>query len=209
MGATGYLTQAALIKVTNGREKLMKKGITGLVVVLVLVVLIGGWFVSTYNGLVRQTEAIDGQWAQVENQLQRRYDLIPNLVATVKGYAQHEEEVFTAIADARARLNQAVTPEDRAAASNEVESALARLLVIVENYPELKADAQFIRLMDELSGTETRIAVERLRFNEQVRLYNTKIRQFPAVLIARLMGFEPRTYFEMAEGAEEAPKVEF
>ena len=180
-----------------------------LLVVLGLVVVIGAWLVSTYNGLVKQSEAIDGQWAQVENQLQRRHDLIPNLVATVKGYAQHEEEVFTAIADARARLNQAVTPEERTAASNEIESALARLLVIVENYPELKADAQFIRLMDELSGTETRIAVERLRFNEQVRVYNTRIKQFPAVVIARLMGFGPRTYFEMAEGAEEAPSVEF
>ncbi|MGI6621279.1 MAG: LemA family protein [Bacillota bacterium] len=187
----------------------MKRGTITLLVVLGLVVVIGAWLVSTYNGLVKQSEAIDGQWAQVENQLQRRHDLIPNLVATVKGYAQHEEEVFTAIADARARLNQAVTPEERTAASNEIESALARLLVIVENYPELKADAQFIRLMDELSGTETRIAVERLRFNEQVRVYNTRIKQFPAVVIARLMGFGPRTYFEMAEGAEEAPSVEF
>ncbi len=187
----------------------MKKGISGFLVVVAVIVILGGWLVSTYNGLVKQNELIDGQWAQVENQLQRRHDLIPNLVSTVKGYAQHEEGVFTAIADARARLNQAATAEERTAASNEIESALARLLVIVENYPELKADAQFIRLMDELSGTETRIAVERLRFNEQVKVYNTKVKQFPAVLIARLMGFSPRTYFEMAEGAAEAPMVEF
>ncbi len=187
----------------------MKKGVSVFLILVVIAVVIVGWVVSTYNGLVKQNELIDGQWAQVENQLQRRYDLIPNLVSTVKGYAQHEEEVFTAIADARAKLNQASTAEERVSATNEVESALARLLVIVENYPELKADAQFTRLMDELSGTENRIAVGRLRFNEQVKVYNTKVKQFPVVLIARMMGFGPRTYFEMAEGAAEAPHVEF
>ena len=140
------------------------------------------WLASTYNGLVKQNELIDGQWAQVENQLQRRHDLIPNLVSTVKGYAKHEEDVFTAIADARAKLNQASTVEERVEARNEVESALARLLVIVENYPELKADTQFNKLMDELSGAENRISVERLRFNEQVKAYNTKVKQFPTAV---------------------------
>jgi LemA protein len=172
-------------------------------------VVLGGWLASTYNGLVKQNELIDGQWAQVENQLQRRHDLIPNLVSTAKGYAKHEEEVFTSIANARAKLNQASTVEERVEASNEVESALARLLVIVENYPELKADAQFTRLMDELSGTENRISVERVRFNDQVKVYNTKVKQFPTVIIARIMGFGPRAYFEMNPAAAEAPKVEF
>lgn len=187
----------------------MKKGVSSFMVLLGVVVVLGGWLASTYNGLVKQNEIIDGQWAQVENQLQRRHDLIPNLVSTVKGYAKHEEDVFTAIADARAKLNQASTVEERVEARNEVESALARLLVIVENYPELKADTQFNKLMDELSGAENRISVERLRFNEQVKAYNTKVKQFPTVIIARLMGFDPRTYFEMSPGAAEAPKVEF
>lgn len=206
-----YQPESTSIKVVLRKMggKAMKKGVSAFLVIAVIAVVIVGWVISTYNALVQQNEFIDGQWAQVENQLQRRYDLIPNLVNTVKGYAQHEEGVFTAIADARAKLNQAATPEERTVASNEVESALARLLVIVENYPELKADAQFTRLMDELSAAENRIAVERLRFNEQVKVYNTKVKQFPAVLIARIMGFGPRTYFEMAEGAAEAPKVEF
>ncbi len=164
----------------------MKKGSAVWLVVVALVVVVAVWAVSTYNGLVKQEELIDSQWAQVENQLQRRYDLIPNLVNTVKGYATHEEEVFTAIADARARLNQAATVDEKVEASNELESGLARLLVIIENYPELKADTQFIRLMDELSGTENRISVERMRFNEQVKDYNTKIRQFPTVLVAKI-----------------------
>ncbi|MGI6163218.1 MAG: LemA family protein [Bacillota bacterium] len=187
----------------------MKKGISGFLVLLAVVVVLGGWLASTYNGLVKENELVDGQWAQVESKLQRRHDLIPNLVNTVKGYAQHEEGVFTAIADARARLNQASTVEERVEASNEIESALARLLVIVENYPELKADAQFTRLTDEISGSENRIDVERSRFNDQVKAYNMKVKQFPTVIIARIMGFGPRAYFEMNPAAAEAPKVEF
>jgi len=187
----------------------VKKRNTIWLVVVALVAVVAVWFVSTYNTLVKQEELIDSQWAQVENQLQRRYDLIPNLVNTVKGYAAHEEEVFTAIADARARLNQATTVDEKVEASNDLESGLGRLLVIVENYPELKADTQFIRLMDELSGTENRISVERMRFNEQVKEYNTKIRQFPTVLVAKIMGFETRPYFEILPGVGEAPSVEF
>jgi LemA protein len=197
-----------MVRIMGGKGK-MKKGISGFLVLLAVVVVLGGWLASTYNGLVKENELVDGQWAQVESKLQRRHDLIPNLVNTVKGYAQHEEGVFTAIADARARLNQASTVEERVEASNEIESALARLLVIVENYPELKADAQFTRLTDEISGSENRIDVERSRFNDQVKAYNMKVKQFPTVIIARIMGFGPRAYFEMNPAAAEAPKVEF
>ncbi len=187
----------------------MKRQISGVWIAVAVIAILGFWIVSTYNGLVKQNEIIDGQWAQVENQLQRRHDLIPNLVNTVKGYVQHEEGVFTAIADARSKLSGAATVEERTAASNEIESGLARLLAIAENYPELKADGQFNRLMDELSGTETRIAVERLRFNEGVKEYNTRVKQVPTVLVAKLMGFGPRIYFEIAEEVAETPIVEF
>lgn len=187
----------------------MKKSIRNGLIVLGVIVLLGIWGASSYNSLVRDSEAIDGQWAQVENQLQRRNDLIPNLEATVKGYIQHEEGVFTAIANARAKLNQAATVDEKAKAAGELESALARLLVIVERYPELKADTQFQRLMDELAGTENRLAVERMRFNELVKVFNTRVKQFPMVIFARLAGFTPRTYFEVAPGAEEVPKINF
>lgn len=187
----------------------MKKSSVALIAVLAVVVLVGGWVVSSYNGLVRLNEAIDGQWAQVENQYKRRFDLIPNLVETVKGYAAHEETVFRTIAEARKRYGDAVSVDEKAEAASELESALARLLVIVENYPTLKADQHFMALMDELAGTETRIAVERMRFNESVRVFNERVKVFPTVLVARLLGFAPRPYFEAPEGAETAPRVEF
>lgn len=187
----------------------MKKSFSVLAVILVLVVLFGVWGVGTYNSLVKENEAIDAQWSQVMNQLQRRSDLIPNLVATVKGYAAHEESVFTAIANARAKLNGAATPDEQARAAGEFESAVARLLVIVENYPQLKANEQFKGLMDELSGTENRISIERMRYNDAVKQYNTHVRQFPTVLIARLAGFGSRAYFEVSPGAGEVPKVDF
>lgn len=180
-----------------------------MVVILAVVLLVGGWAVSTYNGLVRENEAIDGQWAQVENQMQRRYDLIPNLVNTVKGYAAHEQEVFTAIADARARLAGAPGTDEKVAAADELEGALARLLVVVENYPQLKADVQFKALMDELTGTESRLSVERMRFNEAVKNFNARVKQFPMVLIARMLGFEARAYFQVTEGAKVNPQVNF
>ncbi len=188
---------------------IMKKGTIILLAVLGVILLIGISFVSSYNSLVSLNESVDAQWGQVENQLQARYDKIPNLVNTVKGYASHEQEVFESIANARARLAGAGTVEEQVAASNQLESALARLLVVVENYPNLKADAQFNQLMYELSGTENRIAVERMRYNEKVQEYNSRVKRFPTVLIANMFGFGPRTYFEAAAGAEVAPRVEF
>jgi LemA protein len=194
----------------NGRrETSVKKSALVLLVILGIVVLLGGWAVSSYNSLVKTNETINGQWAQVENQLQRRNDLIPNLVNTVKGYASHEEEVFTAIADARAKLAGAGSVDERAEAAGELQSAISRLLVVVENYPQLKADAQFRALMDELAGTENRLAVERGRFNELVKDFNAKVKQFPMVLFARIAGFSERAYFEVSPDAMTVPDVQF
>jgi LemA protein len=163
----------------------------------------------SYNKFVSQEEAIKAQWAQVENQLQRRNDLIPNLVETVKGYAAHEEGVYKDIADARARLLAAKSPEETIAAANQQTSALGRLLAVVENYPQLRANEQFNRLMDELSGTENRIAVERMRYNERVQEYNTARRQFPANLTAMMFGFREYTFFQAPAEAKQTPKVNF
>src|SRR6266545_4652168 len=163
----------------------------------------------SYNTFVSQEEAIKAQWAQVENQWQRRNDLIPNLVETVKGYAQHEEGVFKEIADARSRLLAAKSPEETIAAANQQTSALGRLLAIAENYPQLRANEQFNRLMDELSGTENRIAVERMRYNERVQEYNTARRQFPANLTAKMFGFNEHPFFEAPPEARQVPKVNF
>jgi LemA protein len=180
---------------------------------LVVVVLTGAAMASTgcsYNRFVSQEEAIKTQWAQVENQLQRRNDLIPNLVEATKGFAQQERDVFQSIADSRAKLAGATTPEQRIAAANEQSSALARLLVIVENYPVLKSDATFARLMDELAGTENRIAVERMRYNEAVQAYNTSRRSFPANITAGIFGFKgDYPLFTAPPEAKVAPKVDF
>jgi LemA protein len=163
----------------------------------------------SYNTFVAQEEAIKAQWAQVENQLQRRNDLIPNLVETVKGYAQHEEGVFKEIADARARLLGAKSPEETITAANQQTSALGRLLAVSENYPQLKANEQFNRLMDELSGTENRIAVERMRYNEAVQRYDTARRQFPGNLTAKLFSFKEYPLFQAPAEAKQVPKVNF
>lgn len=181
---------------------------------LLVVVALTGVAVATsgcsYNRFVSQEEAIKTQWAQVENQLQRRNDLIPNLVEATKGFAQQERDVFQAIADSRAKLAGASTPEQTMAAANEQSSALARLLVVVENYPTLKSDATFARLMDELAGTENRIAVERMRYNERVQEYNTARRQFPANITASIFGFKgDYQLFQAPESAKVAPKVDF
>jgi LemA protein len=164
----------------------------------------------SYNRFVSQEEAIKTQWSQVQNQLQRRNDLIPNLVETVKGYASHEREVFEAVAESRARLAGAQTPADAIEAANQQTSALARLLAIVENYPQLKANESFNRLMDELAGTENRIATERMRYNERVQEYNTARRQFPSNITARIFGFgEKYPLFTAPPEAQKAPTVKF
>jgi LemA protein len=163
----------------------------------------------SYNTFVSQDEAIKAQWAQVQNQLQRRNDLIPNLVETVKGYATHEEAVFKDVDDSRTKLLAAKSPEETIQAANQQTSALGRLLAVVENYPQLKANEQFNRLMDELSGTENRIAVERMRYNQRVQEYNTATRQFPANLTAKMFGFKEHPFFEAPPEAQQVPKVNF
>ena len=165
--------------------------------------------VPKYNSLVTGEEQIDARWAQVENQLQRRFDLIPNLVETAKGYAAHEEQVFTDIANARTKYGGASTVGEVADANNELTGALSRLLVITENYPNLKANQQFTQLMDELAGTENRLAVAREDYNEVVRTFNSDVRSFPGNLIAGMFGFEKKDYFEAVSGAETAPSVDF
>ena len=163
----------------------------------------------SYNRFVSQEEAVKAQWAQVQNQLQRRNDLIPNLVETVKGYASHEKEVFQQIAESRAKLAGAQTPAETIEAANQQSAALSRLLVIVENYPTLKANEQFNRLSDELAGTENRIAVERMRYNERVQEYNTSRRQFPGVITAKIFNFKDYPLFEAPPAAQQVPKVGF
>ena len=167
------------------------------------------WYQSIKNRLISLEESIESSWAQVENQLQRRFDLIPNLVNTVKGYTKHEKQVFTNIAEARSQLSGARTVSQRVQASNGLESSLSRLLMIVERYPDLKANQNFNRLMDELSGTENRLSVERRRFNENVKVYNQTIRKFPYRVIASREGFEKTHYFTVTEKAKSSPKVVF
>jgi LemA protein len=163
----------------------------------------------SYNRFVSEEEAIKTQWAQVESQLQRRNDLIPNLVETTKGFAQHEESVYKEIADARSKLLAAKSPDETIAAANQQTQALGRLLAVVENYPQLKSNEQFNRLMDELSGTENRIAVERMRYNEAVQRYNVSRRQFPANVTAKMFGFKEYPLFQAPPEAKQVPKVNF
>lgn len=174
---------------------------------IVLVAALSIW--GLYNRLITASEQVDGQWAQVETQYQRRFDLIPNLVESVKGIMEQEQEVFGKLADARTRYAGATSVSDKASAATEVESALARLLVIVENYPELKSAETVQTLMVQLEGTENRISVERRRYNDAVRSFNVMIKRFPSNLIAGALGFNEKTYFESASGAETAPEVKF
>ncbi len=196
------------------------KWLIGIGIVVVLFLIVYTSIMNTYNELVSLDEEVKAAWAQVENVYQRRYDLIPNLVETVKGYAAHERETLQAVVQARAsatrpelNVGDIINDPQKMAqferAQQQLSSALARLLVVVERYPDLKASENFQTLMAQLEGTENRIAVERRRYNEVVRRYNTKVRQFPTNFFARMFGFEPRPTFEAAPGAEKAPKVDF
>lgn len=184
----------------------MKKGWWIAIAVVVVVLLYG---VGTYNGLVGKNEGIKGQWAQVETQYQRRLDLIPNLVESVKGIMKQEQTIFTALADARTHYAGATGVDAKARAAGEVETALGRLLAIVENYPQLKSSENVNTLMVQLEGTENRVSTERGRYNEAVRSFNVSVQTFPSSVIARLGGFAEHTYFEAAAGAENAPAVKF
>jgi LemA protein len=195
----------------------MKRGtkitliVAAIVVAILLIVGLGffSYIVGTYNSLVKKDEGVKTAWAQVENQLQRRMDLIPNYVETVKGYAKHEREVFIEVTEARAKVAGSVTPSQQIEANTELTAALSRLLLVVERYPDLKANQNFIRLQDELAGTENRIAVERMRYNEAVRDYNVYIRRFPNNILAGIFGFGRATLFEAPEEAKKPPKVQF
>ena len=188
----------------------MKKGLVVLGVIVVVALLLGGMYVSRRNEMVTKNETVKSDWAQVDVVLQRRADLIPNLVETVKGFAAQEQTVFHDIASARAALLGAQTPADKIAANGQLDGALGRLLVIVENYPQLKSNENFLRLQDELAGTENRIAVERKRYNDAVQDYNTYIGLFPNNIFAAWAGFQRNNaYFTASEASREAPKVQF
>ncbi len=188
----------------------MKALLAVVVVLVVLGLIVGGMYVSAKNQMVTMDETVKSNWAQVDVVLQRRADLIPNLVETVKGFAAHEETVYGDIAKARSALIGAKTPQDKIAANGQLDSALSRLLVIVENYPQLKSNENFLRLQDELAGTENRIAVERKRYNDSIQAYNTFIRQFPNSIFASWAGFKQNdAYFKASEASREAPKVQF
>jgi LemA protein len=188
----------------------MKTALIILVVLVVAAVGLGGKFVSVRNDLVTQREAVNAQWSQVDVALQRRADLIPNLVETVKGFAKHETEVFTAIANARSALIGSKTPQEKIAANDQLSGALSRLLVITENYPQLRSNENFLRLQDEIAGTENRIAVERRKYNETLEHYNAQIQRFPDNVVASMSGFTRNdAYFRTDPGARQAPKVQF
>lgn len=179
-----------------------------LIALVAAVAIIVLWVVGFYNSIINLNESVDNQWAQVETQYQRRFDLIPNLVASVKGVLTQEQTVFGDIADARTRYAGATTVNEKAGAATQVESALARLLVIMENYPVLKSNETVQSLMVELEGTENRISVERKRFNDSVKVYNVRIKTFPSNLLAKTFGFETKNFFEAVEGSETAPTVD-
>jgi LemA protein len=184
-----------------------------LIIVLAVIVFLAiaaySFFAGNYNKFVRLDTAVKSSWAQVENQLQRRFDLIPNLVETVKGYAKQEKDVMVQVTEARAKVGGAGTVPDKIAANNQLSGALSRLMVVVEKYPDLKSNQNFMRLQDELAGTENRIAVERMRYNEAVQIYNQTIKSFPSNLLAGMYGFKDAAFFEAPKEAKEAVKVKF
>ena len=188
----------------------MSKTVIVLITIVVLILLSVGKFISVKNTLVEKNEAVKTSWSQVDIVLQRRADLIPNLVETVKGYAKQEQTVFGDIAKARSQLLNAGTPEQKISANAQLDGALGRLLLIVENYPQLKSNENFLRLQDELAGTENRIAVERQRYNDTLKDYNVYVQQFPNNVFASSLGYKPNTaYFAATEGSREVPKVNF
>ncbi len=180
-----------------------------LVIVLVVIIVLAIWIVGKYNSFVVQNEAITNQWAQVEAQLQRRFDLIPNVINTVKGITKQEQTVFSQLAEARTHYAGSTTVDQKAAAAGEVESSLGRLLLITENYPQLQSSQSFRDLTVELEGTENRISVERMKYNDLVKSLNASIKMFPSSAIASIFGVKERSYFEVASGAEAVPKVDF
>jgi len=188
----------------------MKRILIVLGVIVLIVIMAAMGLAGVYNSIVAKQETIAAKWAQVDNQLQRRNDLIPNLVTTVKGYAAHEKTVLEDITNARSQWAKAGSVEEKVKAAGAVDSALARLLMVSENYPNLKADQTFLRLMDELSGTENRISVERMRYNEAVQDYNITVRTFPGNVVAGIAGYKPATgYFKAEEKAKAVPEVKF
>ena len=188
----------------------MGKGLIVVIILALIALVVFGQYVGVRNTLVTKNEAVKAAWSQVDIVLQRRADLIPNLVETVKGYAKQEQTVFGDIAKARSALLSAGTPSEKIAANNQLDGAIGRLLLIVENYPQLKSNENFLRLQDELAGTENRIAVERKRYNDTLQDYNTYIQKFPSNIFAQWAGFKPNdAYFKAAEGSREAPKVNF
>ena len=187
----------------------MKTGLIALAVILLLVLGLYAYITGTYNSLVSLNQEVKAAWAQVENQLQRRMDLIPNYVEIVKGYAKHEREVFIEVTKARSQVAGATTPSQKIESNNQLTAALGRLLLVVERYPTLKANENFIRLQDELAGTENRIAVERMRYNEAVLKYDNRVKQFPSNIIARMFGFTEAPYFAAPEEAKQPPKIKF
>ena len=180
---------------------------TTLFIVLGVVLVLGIWSMSSYNSLVAMNESVNNQWSQVETQYQRRFDLIPNLVASVQGVMKQETTIFTAIANARQGYAGARTTDEKAVAAGQLEGALGRLLVITENYPTLKSNENVLSLMSQLEGTENRVSVERMRYNDMVKDYNIKVKLFPGSLFAKMFGFEVKKPFEAETGAEKAPKV--
>ena len=190
---------------TTGKRSLIIAGI----IILIVVVLLYSFFKGSYNRFISLDEAVKSSWAQVENQLQRRYDLIPNLVETVKGYAKQEKDVLVEVTNARAKVGGAGNVPDKIAANNELSGALSRLLLVVERYPDLKSNQNFLRLQDELAGTENRIAVERRRYNETVQSYNVAVRSFPANMLAGMFGFAKAPFFEAPPAAKATPQVKF
>lgn len=187
----------------------MKKSNMGLIIVIAIVVLIGIIIMSSYNGIVSLSEDVDSKYATIDTYLQRRADLIPNLVSTVKGYTQHEESIIDSITEAREKMTSAKTVTEKAEANDELTSALNNLMIVVENYPDLKASINFTQLSDELSGTENRIAVARRDYNDAVKTYNLSIKQFPNSILAGMFGFDTATYFEASESSKDVPNVSF